>query len=572
MKQKNTVISRTRALGAVSEWRRGYTTALLMFALLLPCWVAPADVVYLRNGQKQVGVITQGGPNQPRVTIRTISGELTIPADRISRIEQEPAAVSYAKLGDQYLDAKRAQDAIEAYKKGLEADPNNADLQSKMQQAQGHVADAAEAAKQSADVKVQQVIDNSAELIKAKKFQEAYDALHAVEPAADSPASPAFKRAMSDLYYLWGVDRGDRQDTAGAAEKFQMALRYDPENPKAKQGMVVTFTGDPTKLKEMSEYYIKSDKPEDQVKAADAYFKLHEYEKAMPIYLKYVADPNLGSDIMRDRLKIIFQNLHEEYARQGDYPKALQTYLNYLQFAPDADQTPVARYQYMIKRQETNVNDPTSRAALAKFAEELGLTKTAKDEYVAVLTLDPKNADALAGLKRFATSDLQDAQDYFNQGQYVLAQQQAASVAGSYSQFADIVRQAQELQTRAALEQQKAQKSQQQQAVALALRGDDYYNQAMSYFSSYVSTDVQRNTTVFFPRDEAAKYFRQAIYAWQTALQMDPSLGDPTTYNLNFKISDAYAKYIKIANRNPPPMPQRDLNRIGRGSTLQGSK
>jgi hypothetical protein len=134
------------------------------------------------------------------------------------------------------------------------------------------------------------------------------------------------------------------------------------------------------------------------------------------------------------------------------------------------------------------------------------------------------------------------------------------------------VRDAQQVQTRAALEQQKVQKTKQQQAVALALRGDDYYAQAMSYFSSYLSTEINRNARVFSAREEAAKYFRQALYAWQVALATDPSLGDPTSYNLNFKIADATDKYIRIANRNPPPMPLRDEDRIQRGQNVQGSR
>ncbi|MGI8905698.1 MAG: tetratricopeptide repeat protein [Candidatus Sumerlaeaceae bacterium] len=546
--------------------------SVLALTLAAVCFTASADVVFLKNGQKQVGIITQGGPGQPRVSIRSIGGEISIPADRIERIEQEPAAASYMRLGDQYLDARRFQEGADAYKKGLEADPKHADLQSKLAQAQAGLSGIAEAAKQTADSQVQQVIAGAAELVKAKKFQEAFDALHAVEPAADSPAATPYKKAMAELYYLWGVDRADRQDTAGATEKFQMTLKYDPQNEQARQGLIQAFNGDPTKLKEMSEYYSKSSAPADQVKAADSFFKLRQYDKALPIYLKYVADPELGSNIMRDRIKIMYQNMHEELARQGNYAKAVELYQDYVQFAPDADQTPLVRYMYMVRRGETNMNDVAARVALARYAEELGLVKTAKDEYANVLAIAPDNAQANEGLKQYAAADLQDAQDYFSQGQYTLAQQQAMTVAQSYARFADIVKQAQELQTRAALEEQKVQKTKQQQAIALALRGDDYYRQAMSYFSSYVSTDIQRNTRVFFPREEASKYFRQALFAYQTALAMDPSLGDPASYNLNFKIGDAYAKYIKIANRTPPAMPKRDQDRIQRGETLQGSR
>src|SRR5690606_35600321 len=93
-------------------------------------------------------------------------------------------------------------------------------------------------------------------------------------------------------------------------------------------------------------------------------------------------------------------------------------------------------------------------------------------------------------------------------------------------------------------------------AVALALRGDEYYNQALSYLSAYIGTETRQNQFLLSPRDEAAKYLGQALYAWRTALQMDPSLGSPTTYNLVFKIRDASAKLATAGNRIAPRLPQ----------------
>jgi hypothetical protein len=150
--------------------------------------------------------------------------------------------------------------------------------------------------------------------------------------------------------------------------------------------------------------------------------------------------------------------------------------------------------------------------------------------------------------------------------------QKASEVLKEYTLYPDIVKEAQALVAKSQVEEQKVQKDKKQQAVALALRGDDYYNQGMSYFSSYVSTNIRESARVFSAREEAAKYFRQAITAWQYAIQLDPALGEATSYNLRFKIADANQKYVVMANRNPPRLPLRDLNRITRGQNVQGSK
>lgn len=534
--------------------------------------LSSGDVVYLKNGQQQAGVILQGGPGQAQVTIKTTGGEIAIPQERIARIEQEPPAKSYARLADAFLESGQLGVALENYRRAAELAPDDQEIRSKLQRAEASQSQAADVAKQAEDVRVEQVIARSRELAQERKFDEALAALKGIEPDAQSPLRGAYEKALANLYYLWGVDRADRQDVGGATEKLQTALRLNPQLEQARQALVGVFQGDPTKLRETAEYYSGSSEPADQIKAADAYYKLREYDKALPIYLKYVSDPQLASEIMLERIKFIYSWMHEQYARAGDYRKALETYQQLLQFAPDADPTPLARYEYMIRRSNTDMNDPAARLELAKFAEESGLITTAREEYANILTMDPDNAGALEALKKYATSELQDAQDFFNQQQYMLAQSKAQEVIRNYTRFEDVVRAAQELYTKAQVEQQKVAVNKQKQAVALALRGDDYYNQAMSYYSSYVSTNINRSNLVFFPREEAAKFFRQAIYAYQLALSMDPSLGDPTSYNLYFKIADAQSKLARIGNRIAPRLPRRDMDRIQRGQNTQGAR
>jgi tetratricopeptide (TPR) repeat protein len=328
--------------------------------------------------------------------------------------------------------------------------------------------------------------------------------------------------------------------------------------------LIKTFEGDPTKLAEMAQYYTQSASPEDQLKGAESLFKLQQYEQALPIFAKYMSDSDLNHRYnITQRLQFILDTLHQQYASRGEYRKALEYFMQYMQVKPDADPTPYSKYVYMIKRAETDMNNPEARLQLAMLAEQLGLIPTAKEEYRNVLAMDGKSSTALAALRRFAESDLSDAREFLAQNQYVLAEQKAQSVASEYTMYPDLIAQANQVQAQAKVEAEKVAQNTRQQARALAERGDNYYSQAMQYLGAYVSTETDINKRIFSPRNEAAKYLGQAIFAWKTALQLDPSLGDPTTYNLYFKIQDASAKYSQVANRRPPPLPPR-VNRATR--------
>lgn len=537
------------------------------FLLGLGAMPATADIVHTRGGQ-QVGVITSGGQGSANVTILTANGEITIPMNRVDRIEKETPGTSYMRLGDAILESGRVPQAMDAYKQGIALEPGNTALAEKLKQAETAMAGQQVAAQQAGEVRVQQAIAEVRDLVAAKRFQEAFDRLRAVEPVNTSSVYAAYQKALADLYYVWGVDRADRQDTPGAIERFRMALKLDPSNEQARLALIRAFENDPTKTQEIADFYSQSTTPADQIKAADAFYRMKEYQKALPIYLKYVGDSSLTNEIMQDRIKIMYNNLHEEAARKGDYETALQLYQDLMQYEPNTDPGIAVRYQYMVRRGQTDMNDPAQRVALAKYAEEQGLYSAAKEEYRNVLQMAPENSEALEGLKRFAAADLQDAVDFYNRGEYLLAQQKSSEFVQNYTRFPDLIEQAQQIYTKAQVEAEKQAKDRQKQAVALALRGDDYYNQGMAYLSNYVSTDVRRNVNVFSSRDEAARFLGQAIYAWQLALSIDPSLGAPTSYNLNWKIADATSKLTRVGNRTPPSLPRRDMDRIQRGQDV----
>jgi tetratricopeptide (TPR) repeat protein len=527
--------------------------AWILLALALCVAVAAtADVVTLTDGKQQTGIIIKDVPGDKTITLRTASGDIAIPREKIANIQRESIAESYARMGEQLFSRNEIAKAYEAYQKAAEADPSNTTITAALKRVEEAYNQLEMAKKRQQIEKIDQMLAQALQLAQEGKFDEANRLLKAADPGENSPKSETYKRIFAQVYYLWGKSRLDHQDLPGAQEKLQVALRLDPKNEDIRKALLKVWEGDPTKLDAVIEQYKNSTRPEDELKVADALFKLKRYEEALPIYLKYLQDPKFATETMRQRVYVMFDVLHRQYAEKGDYKKAIEAYKLFMDFSPNEPPTPLARYEYMLRRSQVNPNNPEERAQLAKFAEEHGLIDVAKEEYKNVLAMAPDNKTASDGLRRFAEEELRDAQDFLNENQYLLASQKAQDIKTSYAMFPDIVQQAEEIINKAKVEVERQQKNTRQQAVALAMRGDDYYNQALAYIATYTSTNVDQNKRVFSPKVEAAKYLQRALYTWQQALRLDPSLGAPTSYDLYNKIADAYAKYAVLTNPYPP--------------------
>ncbi|MCX7718188.1 MAG: hypothetical protein N2111_07285 [Candidatus Sumerlaeaceae bacterium] len=549
-----------------------FRSAMLLATCLGLIAQASADVIHLRNGQKQAGLIIANDPAQPTVTIRTSMGELAIPRSKVARIEDEPDALGYGHIAQEFINAGDYERAAAELAEGLKLDKDNAVLREKMAAVEAARGKAKEAAAQEEAQNFDKVLADAQALAKEKKFDEAIRLLRTVDPAGDSARSVPYRQVASQIYTEWGISRADHQDPAAAVDHLQMALRLDPKNETARRQLVRVWEGNPAKLDEVIAFYKDSTKPEDRLRLADAYFRQKNYEQALPIYLEYFGQPGTADQVTYDRIRLMFDMLHRQYADQGNYARALEVYKQFLEFSPEESQSPLARYEYMLRRSQTDLTDLNARAELARFAEERGMAETAREEYRNILAVNPRHEAALAGLKRFADADAQDLRDFFAQGEYLLVRQKARDISASYSMFPDIVKEASELDAKAEVEQRKVAKTQQQQAVALALRGDDYYNQALAYLSAYTSSERDRSVRVFSPKIEAAKNLQRALFSWRQALQISPDLGAPTSYDLYNKIADAQAKYMVLTNPNPPRLPSRDLDRMRRGADSKGSK
>ena len=539
--------------------------AALFTGLIAVAPTASADIIEMQGGSKQEGLILRDIASENQVTLRTASGDIAIPRAKIAQITKESEAAGQVRLGDQYMANGKNAQALEAYRRAVELEAANADYAAKLKTAEAALNKEKSQAAASRAVAMRQKIDEALVLARDKKFEEAEIMMKENRPA-DPADLPAYNKALAEFYVLWGRDRLDRQDSSGAELKAQAALELDRSNPDAQQILQKSWEGDPTKMAELVEVYRKSTVPEDREKLADALYRLRNYDEALPLYMELYQNEKYHTKAIEGRIRQMFDMQHRALAQKGDFEGALNSYKNFLAFSPEESTVPYAKYEYMVKVGQTQMDNADQRADLAAFAAQRGLTDIAKEEYLNVVKMAPDNPKALAALQQYAQADLAFLNEFFSTGQYLMVTQKAPEIASTYSMFPEVVKQAKAMAEKASVEQVKEQKSQKQQAALLAQRGDEYYNQAQSYLSTYMSDNVDRNVRVFSPKTEATKYFQLALMAYQQALAIDPSLASPTSYDLNRKIADAYARYASLANQLPPPLPRRDLGRLQRNS------
>ncbi|MDQ3126821.1 MAG: tetratricopeptide repeat protein, partial [Pseudomonadota bacterium] len=191
------------------------SVAVLVWAAALQ--PASADVIVMQDGKRQYGLIVRNHPDEAKVTISTVSGDIAIPRTRISAIEEEPPSTSHVRLGDQYLESGNVATANENYRKAVELDKDNADAAAKLAQTQATLAAAKQEQSHVNEAQVEEALLRSAALVAEKKFEEAAQLLKSLGMGYGTRKAADVRKAYADAYVAWAVDRLDRQDPAGAA-------------------------------------------------------------------------------------------------------------------------------------------------------------------------------------------------------------------------------------------------------------------------------------------------------------------------------------------------------------------
>ncbi len=106
--------------------------------------------------------------------------------------------------------------------------------------------------------------------------------------------------------------------------------------------------------------------------------------------------------------------------------------------------------------------------------------------------------------------------------------------------FPDLVQMAADLMSRSQLEAERQAQRSREQARQISALGDQYLAEARRNHDLMRSADINQRTTGVSFRQEAIRFSRRAINAYEAALEIDPTLGPMVGgEDLNSKIADA---------------------------------
>lgn len=543
----------------------------VLAALAAAALVAPvtADVVVYRTGERREGRVEPIEGDAQRVAFLNATGRVELDRSLIQDIEQQPDAVDYAIIGDQYLKRGNAASALQMFQKSLAADANHAAAKEGMDKARARLdADKAQA-ERTRETGQSAKLDKARESLKLKKFPETETLLK--EVLAGTPTEEqktAASLLQRDLYLAWGASRQDRLDPRGAERYYRIVLDLEPDNAVAKEGLLKAMEGDPDPAKREEVLRVYRERlaaaPADfelNRKVADLLLAMNRSEEAVVPLLALKDWSNFRTLKYDARLKASVEATSRARAAAGDLDGAIGIYEQYIAAVPEADPSPMVYLRYERRLVDLKADDYAGRAALLADLEAQGFGEFAVDEALAILEKDPKNEVATALLRRSAEAQLADVQSAFESGQFVLASSLASGFSGrpANRKFDDLMTRAADIKTKADLEAQRVAKQLREQARQVVAVGDENLALARRNAEMMRSSELNRNSFGLSFKQDAIKFSRRAIDAYQTALQIDPTLGPLVGgEDVNSKLRDAQNLYASLTR--PPIRPQQRTN------------
>ncbi len=519
------------------------------------------DVIILKSGERKEGIV-EDVPNEPEsIMFINSMGGVKIARDRLQRIEKEDRYVGHLKIGDQHLASGNFQRAVEEYEKALNLHPGDTDIEARIALAKSEIA-RREAEEQKRRIeRIGEMVSEARKLMENDEYDQAEALLKRAEKMGPtSEQTEEINRALADVYFRWGLYQEDRLNREEAGTLYQKSLALERDNVKVFDRLVALWEDDPTKVDQVIPVYERKIEmnPNDSVvllKLADAYYRKKELESAFPYYLQAYKLGNFRGTYLPERLASILQRLSQDYALRTDYEKAIYYYQLYMDTFPNVDPTPIYIYQYASRSLKLGPDDYDGRVELAKFCREKSLHGFAKKELKRVLIEDPGSQKAQQVLDLYAQEDLNEALFFYGDKQYEVAIKMARDIIDEYPKASKVIEQASELISKAENDLAREQRIASQNARVLAQRGNEYFARAESYISALYSTERLRSVHIISEKQEAIKYLRRAILAWENALQLNPALAELSQEDLANKLRDARARLYALENPVPLRLP-----------------
>lgn len=531
--------------------KRVMFAAAMAAVLAAPVRWAGADVIeILSSGETREGVVYENPVDPSVITFRDHRGKIRLSRDKI-RIVKRDQPGGLMSIADGYLTHGSYEQAIEYFEKAREAGAPEAEVQQGIDRARRLIAEEAKEERQSEVREIDRLLDQIEEQVAAKNFNQAktrFDKIETLKPTAEQEAR--IKKTLIDFHFAWGYDRQDHLDYAGAAKHFERVLELAPKHEEARERLMECWRRDSSQDRRqvVAEYYEAKMKenPNDWESlraAADIYFDLQQYDKALPLYIR-LFDAEKGYEIQA-RLRQCFEVLHRQAAEKRDIQLAYDLYKAYHDRFPDIEDKPLLNYSYAIQREKilAETEDTTDTVRLDKLADlgfwcrANGLHDKAKKEFAYVLQVQPEHRMANLGRRQYARDIMLKARIALQQQDFGAAQRLASELIADYADQTALVAEAQTLLERVAIELERQLERQQEQARRLAEQGDEAYARAQLHINNYRSAEIDRDRTRINDYQLAKSALQDAINNWRKAKRLDPSLA--SELGLDAKIREA---------------------------------
>jgi tetratricopeptide (TPR) repeat protein len=518
-----------------------------------------SDIVIFKTGERKTGLVKELKDEPDYVLFINSKGELRIPHSRISRIIKEDPDVNYSHIAEGYIKIKDFLKARQYVDLAIQANPESKDVATLHQRLELEIKKESEKKQSDEKQKISLDIQKIEELIDEDSFEEAQDILklNGKKELSEDQAG-LLKVLYVKLYHEWGLSNLDHLNPNGAAEKFEKALALDPDNQDILSKLVAIWEKNPKMAPEVIQIYTKQFEQDPENidlarKLADLHYSIFDYEGALP-YLLIINKKTSGQDsITRSRLMETLDRLRYEAASKQRFDIAQKYYKMILDIFPGKDPTPYYYYQFKEKEQKLEKDDYDAMIELGNFCSEHHLDSEARKLYRDVLKKDPDNIKALNELKKYASRDLEEAEVTFRRKDYDTTLNLSGQIIVNYIRFPDVQERAKELMEKAENEIRRENREKAERGIALARRGDEYYAQAQYHMNAMKSTERRDEIRVVNDKEEAKKFLRRAISAWETAIKIDPKLARVDSEDLGTKLRDARLSLQSLTTVRPIP-------------------
>lgn len=533
--------------------------ALSVLTALLAPSAASADVLVLNNGKSMKGIVEEQPSDPNSVTFIGALGKQKIPKDRIKSIDKEPPAQGYIHIGDEYMRLEKPNEALQAFNQALQADPNSEAAKQKRAAAQEAI-DRIQMNRRQDDIQEIEAIKGQVlDLIRQKQFERAEETL---KKASDLKPTEAQKKELQqlvgDVYFAWAQERLDKLDRGGAEEKLNLALAATPNNDQVIQALLQLWENQPDKKDQLLRIYetVLARKPDDnamRLKVADLQYESGNVEEAAVNYLKlYNSSDRFQGTALETRLREALDRLHMQYAQKQDFDQAMLYFNMLAKIDPNVDHSILRYYEYMKRASAVKGDDVEGRLGLARYAEQNLLHDVAIQNYRRVLELDPENEVARAAINRYALDIITEAKQAYAKQDYYLAKTLALTAKEDFPESKEAVLTADQIIGQSNNEIIRDQRQKRDLAREYVQRGDTCYQQALVFYRDIFNQEVSGSTALLStPKADAIRHFKCAIAAYETAIKIDPSVGNDPSALITYNLQQSRAYLARLTQ--PPP-------------------